>query len=138
MTTNEPRTSGIAWMEILQRKSLAEFARAFSLNVVIEASVLPSALTGVHDVRAFFEATKKMYTTVGFTFESTDGPRTLLGWDGEFAGEPVAGITVLEHDTDGRIGAIHLHHRPLSAVLAFSTELGRRLEGQLDGDPFSH
>jgi len=137
MTAHESIPPGITWLEILHRPGLAEFADAFSPNVVIEASVLPSALAGPHDVRAFFEATKKMYTTVGFTFESTVGPRTFLGWNGQFAGQQVAGITVLERDADGCICAIHLHHRPFPGVLAFSAELGHLLEGQLHADPFS-
>lgn len=137
MTAVESTPAGTAWLDILHRPGLVEFAGAFSPDVTIDASVLPSPLTGPHDVRAFFEATKKMYTTVGFTFESTDGPRTFLGWDGQFAGQQVAGITVLERDADGRICAIHLHHRPFPGVLAFSAELGRLLEGQLDADPFS-
>jgi hypothetical protein len=134
MTALESVPAGHAWLEILHRPGLAEFAGAFSSGVTIEASVLPSALIGAHDVRAFFETTKKIYSSVGFTFESTVGPRTFLGWEGQFAGQQVAGITVLERDADGRISAIHLHHRPLPAVLAFSAELARRLEGQLDAD----
>jgi hypothetical protein len=137
MTALASSPAGTAWLEILHRADLPEFAAAFSVDVTIEASVLPAALNGAHDVRAFFEATKKMYTSVGFTFESTSGPRTFLGWDGQFAGKRVAGITVLERDGDGRICAIHLHHRPYEGVLAFSAELGRLLKGQLDADPFS-
>lgn len=136
MTPIEPAPVGASWLEILHRPGLVEFAGAFSADVTIEASVLPAPLIGPHDLRAFFEATKKMYTKVGFTFETTDGPRTILGWDGQFAGQRVAGITVLERDATGRICAVHLHHRPFPGVLAFSAELARLLRGQLDADPF--
>jgi hypothetical protein len=46
-------------------------------------------------------------------------------------------MTALESTQTGGEWLEILHHRPLPAVLAFSAELGRLLEGQLDVDPFS-
>jgi hypothetical protein len=46
-------------------------------------------------------------------------------------------MTALESTPAGDAWLEILNHRPLPAVLAFSAELGRLLEGQLDADRLS-
>ncbi|MFJ8438797.1 hypothetical protein [Kitasatospora griseola] len=49
---------------------------------------------------------------------------------------PYESPTVLVRDQEGRIVKAVVQHRPLSGLLAFSAELGRRLKGQVDDDLF--
>ena len=123
---------GKAWMEIVRKNGTAEFAAAFAAAVVVEASVLNGAGRGIDFGRAFFRGTSGMYERIGFTYEMGDAVKTYLEWEGEAFGMPVSGSTTLTRNAAGLIESIRLHHRPLSMVVRFSAELGRRLHGQVD------
>ena len=72
-----------------------------------------------------------------FTHQARDGERTYLEWDATLHdGTAVSGVTRLVADAQGRTVDVAIHHRPLDAALAFSAELGRRLEGSIDRDTF--
>jgi|HubBroStandDraft_6_1064221.scaffolds.fasta_scaffold251288_2 hypothetical protein len=60
-----------------------------------------------------------------------DGTHSELG-----AGMRIAGVTSLVAGDDRRIASVAIHHRPLAAVIAFSDEMRRRLEGQVDPSHF--
>jgi len=75
-----------------------------------------------------------MYDTIAFKRETTTGSQTFLEWEGVFE---VAGITILVVDSAGLIESVRLYHRPLGAVIAFSAELVRRLDGKMMVDAFS-
>jgi hypothetical protein len=47
------------------------------------------------------------------------------------------GITVLTVGPAGTFTGIAIHHRPLGAVLAFSREMGRRLDGLIEPGHFA-
>ena len=79
-----------------------------------------------------------MYERIGFTYEMGDAVKTYLEWEGEAFGMPVSGSTTLTRNAAGLIESIRLHHRPLSMVVRFSAELGRRLHGQVDPALFDH
>jgi hypothetical protein len=59
-----------------------------------------------------------------------------LDWTAEALGMRIAGVTSLVAGDDGRIASVAIHHRPLAAVIAFSDEMRRRLEGQVDPSHF--
>ena len=50
--------------------------------------------------------------------------------------EEIVGVTVLEINEEGKITSIGIHKRPLEAILKFSAELGRKLEGKIDRSYF--
>jgi hypothetical protein len=129
---------GHAWSEIIRRPTLGEFSVAFTADVALDASVLPTTVRGAPDIRAVFDATREMYDTIAFSREENSGPRTYLEWEGVFGGHPVAGATVLAKDAVGLIESIRLYHRPLFAVNEFSTELLRRLAGKMMADVLRH
>ena len=58
--------------------------------------------------------------------------------DSEMVDDPVSGSTTLTRNAAGLIESIRLHHRPLSMVVRFSAELGRRLHGHVDPALFDH
>jgi hypothetical protein len=48
----------------------------------------------------------------------------------------IRGITILERGADGRVTSAAIHHRPLSAVLRFATEIRNRLDGVIPARHF--
>jgi hypothetical protein len=121
---------GHGWLEIISRPSLEAFATAFVSDPVLDASVLRVPLIGVAAIRAFFGATRAMYDLIAFVHETRSAARTFLEWEGRFAGQEIAGTTILAHDGVGLIQSIRLYHRPYDQVIAFSAELERRLAGK--------
>jgi hypothetical protein len=63
--------------------------------------------------------------------------RTWLHWKARtVSGLEIVGVTVLEINEEGKITSIGIHKRPLEAILKFSAELGRKLEGKIDRSYF--
>jgi hypothetical protein len=127
---------GQGWLEIVQRPTEPAFAAAFTEGVVLDTSVAARSIVGAADVHAFFEASRGMYEAIRFTHETQAGSRTCLEWEGTFQGGDIAGTTILAFDADGKIESIRLYHRPYDQVIAYSTELGRRLKGRIDAAIF--
>jgi hypothetical protein len=136
MASPHPTAPGHTWTEILKRPTQEGFAAAFAKNVVIDTSVATRAIVGPVDLRAFFDASRTMYDAIAFTHETNSGLRTCLEWQGQFQGNDIAGTTILAFDATGVIESIQLYHRPYAQVLAYSAELGRRLQGKIDPSIF--
>ncbi|MFS2140072.1 nuclear transport factor 2 family protein [Duganella sp. Dugasp56] len=128
--TQEPAAPGVAWMAIIRRPTLDDFAAAFTADVVLETSAGDGAVRGAAAIRRFFDATRAMYDGIAFVHETSAASRTVLEWEGVFRGAPIAGATILAYDGEGRIAGIHLYQRPCSQVAAFSSELAARLQGR--------
>jgi hypothetical protein len=135
---NDGRSPGQDWRQIIGRKSLNDFAAAFTDDAVLDASVLNGPVKGPNGIRSVFSAAAAIYETIVFTHETTQGPKTYLEWEGKALGRAVAGATVLTRNAAGKIESVRLMHRPLSIVLAFSAELARRLHGKLDPELLNH
>ena len=136
---NDSRKPGQGWQQIIGRKSLGDFAAAFTEDAVLDASVLNGPVKGPSGIRSVFSATAAMYETIVFTHETTEGSKTYLEWEGKaLGGLAVAGVTVLTTNAVGKIESVRLMHRPLAMVKAFSAELARRLDGKLDPRLLDH
>ena len=48
----------------------------------------------------------------------------------------IGASTILTTNDEGQIAHVVIRHRPLDALLAFSNELGNRMEGRIDRDWF--
>ena len=129
---------GYRWLEIIKRADEEAFAAAFTKHVVLDASVASAPIVGAVAIRAFFEATRAMYDQIAFVHETRSGARTHLEWEGRFAGQEIAGATILVHNADGAIASVRLYHRPYQQVIAFSAELARRLAGKVDAQTFTN
>src|SRR5476649_1335788 len=106
-------TPGSGWVEIIGRATAEAFASAAA-------------------IRRFFDATRGMYDSIVFVHETATELRIHLEWEGVFQGAPIAGATILTRDAGGKIDRIRLYHRPYEQVIAFSAELARRLDGQME------
>jgi hypothetical protein len=111
------------WIELINEPSLETFATAFAEDATLEASVLNEPAVGATEIRCFFDATRKMYESIAFVHEASSNSHMDLAWEGIFAGNAVAGVTVLCRNASGAISRIWLHHRPFELVLAFSAKL---------------
>ncbi|MFJ3762658.1 nuclear transport factor 2 family protein [Streptomyces sp. NPDC090080] len=117
---------GAAWMEIIQRASLEEFAASFTHDARLDLSVADEPLVGPAAIREFFNTTRTMYDSIGFSSETSTAGKTFLEWQGVFQGVDVAGVTVLTLDARDLIESVALYHRPLGQVIAFAEDLSKR------------
>ncbi|MGW1727505.1 alpha/beta fold hydrolase [Streptomyces sp. NPDC002306] len=130
-----PRPQG--WTNAFAQKSADAFGEAFAEDVVLEASILTRPVEGRDQVQKVMGAASVIYESLRFTREAVDGPRTYLEWEATaFGGMPIEGVTILTKNADGRAFRVAIQHRPLGAVLRFSTELRDRLTGEIDADHF--
>jgi hypothetical protein len=136
MSDNRTDRPGQDWLDVVARPTFEGFASAFTEGVTLVTSIASAPLVGPVALRHFFEATRTMYDTIAFAHEMSVGTRTCLEWRGKFQGREVAGVTVLRRNAQGRIESIQLLHSPYEQVIAFSTELARRLDGQITPSPF--
>ena len=125
-------TPGSGWVEIIGRATAEAFASAFTEQVLLETSARSKAIAGAAAIRRFFDATRGMYDSIVFVHETATELRIHLEWEGVFQGAPIAGATILTRDAGGKIDRIRLYHRPYEQVIAFSAELARRLDGQME------
>jgi hypothetical protein len=89
-------------------------------------------LRGKEDVEVTMQAASAYYASLVFTHEAVNGARTYLEWEAEApTGTKFSGVTVLTCNSDGLIGHIAIHHRPLDAALEFSAEMNRRTQGKI-------
>ncbi|MDT0479431.1 alpha/beta fold hydrolase [Streptomyces doebereineriae] len=132
-----PQAPGRGWRDAFASKTDAAFAAAFAEDIVLEASVLAIPVHGRDQVKATMSAASRIYESLEFVRETTEGPRTYLEWEATaFGGHEILGVTVLTKDDADRIAHVAIHHRPLEAALRFSAELGERLAGTVDPGHF--
>ena len=82
-------------------------------------------------------AASGIYESLQFTQQTRDGARTYLEWQTTgMGGHAMSGVTVLTTADDGRIAHVAIHHRPLAALLLFSSTLGDALDGTVDRSAF--
>ncbi len=122
-------------MNYLQSEN--SFADAFANNVTLEASVLVRPLKGQDCVKSVMATASRVYEALTFTRQVESAQQTYLEWDAKaFGGQSLSGVTILTKNPDGLIVHIAIHHRPLGAVLRFSSEMRERLKGKIEPDYF--
>ena len=126
-----------SWTKAFSDRSEKSFGEAFAQSVVFDASVLAKRVEGIERVKTILGAASRLYSKLEFTRKATDGNRTYMEWAAEVHdGEAVSGITILTRDSDGKISAIAIHHRPLNGVIHFSRSLASALEGKIEPEMF--
>lgn len=132
MSDERGHPPGEDWSAVIRKSGSAEFARAFTANPVLDASVLNGRCVGVDQIEAMFAAIRTMYETLAFTSEAVVGARTYLEWEARIFGQEVGGSTILTRGETGLIERVQVYHRPLQMAVRFSAELGRRVNGKVD------
>jgi hypothetical protein len=125
------------WKGAFAQKSSSAFADAFVEEVVLEATVLNVPVSGRENVKRVMEAASKLYENLVFTEQASAGARQYIEWTAKaFGGVEMFGVTILTRNDAGQIRSIAIHHRPLPALIEFSTRLGESLRGQIDAAHF--
>jgi hypothetical protein len=124
------------WTAAVRDSSGTTFDETVSAAVTLSGSILARPLTGRDDVWAALEAAASIYDSLTFTHETANGDRTYLEWEATALSQDFSGVTILTADADGLIASVAIHHRPLSAVLGFSSEMRVRLAGTIASDCF--
>src|SRR5262245_4046060 len=78
-----------------------ELARLFVPDAVLHSLMLSKPVTGVERVTREFEITAKAAAPTRFTYEVSDGRRTMLFWEGTAGGFKLQGATILVDGDDG-------------------------------------
>jgi hypothetical protein len=127
-----------AWAGAFKSKKSDAFADSFADDVVLEAAVLRKPITGRANVALVLGTASKLYESVTFTHETTNGARSYLEWEAIMPGEPpLHGCTILVRDEAGKTAKAIIQHRPLDGLLAFSLKMGELLAGSsIDPDSF--
>ena len=124
------------WMSAFADATGDTFRTIVAHDVTLSGSVFVKAVQGADAVWVVMTTASGIYDSLEFT-NSHDAPdRTYLEWRGVAFGRDIAGVTVLVTNADNLITEVRLQHRPLQAVLDFSAELRRRVEGTVDPSNF--
>jgi hypothetical protein len=98
---------------------------------------LNKRVKGAERVKAIMGVASRLYSKLEFTRKTKDGDRTYLEWEAEvIGGGPVSGVTILRTDANGKINSIVISHRPLAALIHFSSSLARDLVGKIEPEMF--
>ena len=119
------------WTGALRDESGATFGQVATPHVRLEGSIFATPIDGREKVWTSLRTAGGITETLRFTHEATTADRCYLEWELEALGQRFEGVTVLSLDSSGLIDNVALHHRPLGGVLAFSAEMGRRLENSV-------
>jgi hypothetical protein len=125
------------WKRAFERRSAADFADALAEDVVLEATVMYKPIVGRENVKLVMEAASKLYENLIFTDQAVGSVPQYVEWKAlAFKGAELAGVTVITRNKTGAITHVAIHHRPLQAVIQFSSLLGERLRGIVDVSHF--
>ncbi len=112
------------------------FAAITEPGVVLSGSVFARPVAGRAQVWLTLRTASDIYDKITFTGAAEAPGRSYLDWTARALGLDIDGVTVLTTGPAGAFAGIAIHHRPLGAVLAFSREMGRRLDGRIEPGHF--
>jgi len=112
------------------------FAALTEPDITLSGSVFAWPITGRAQVQLALRTASGIYDELTFTGATELPDRAYLEWSARGLGLEIHGVTAIATGQAGAFTSIALHHRPLGAVLAFSKELSRRLDGLIDPSHF--
>jgi pimeloyl-ACP methyl ester carboxylesterase len=125
------------WAQAFGDKSEGSFTDNFDEAVVFEASAMTRRVEGRQRVATILGAASRLYESLEFTHRAQDGDHSFMEWQATLAGgERVSGITILTANAQGKIVSIAIHHRPMTGLHRFSSELRQALAGKIEPDLF--
>jgi hypothetical protein len=108
------------------------FASITEPGVMLSGSIFSRPIVGRAPVWLTLRTSAGIYDKLTFTSAAETPGGAYLDWTAHALGLDIDGITVLTAGPAGTFTGIAIHHRPLGAVLAFSREMGRRLDGLIE------
>jgi hypothetical protein len=125
--TSTAATFGQMWSAAVGDPSGATFTRTVDRDVTLEGSVFPQPILGRDAVFAAMRAASSIYDSLAFLREAYSEGHAYLEWEAVALQQEIQGVTVLTLSPERLVVRVAIHHRPLPAVLAFSTEIASRL-----------
>ena len=113
------------------------FAAITEPDMVLSGSIFSRSIAGRVQVWLTLRTAAGLYDELTFTSAAEAPGRAYLDWTARALGLDIDGVTVLTAGPAGTFTGIAIHHRPFGAVLAFSRETGRRLDGLIEPDHFA-
>ncbi len=107
------------------------FAAITEPDIMLYGSIFARPIAGRAQVWLTLRTAAGIYDELTFTSAADAPGRAYLDWIARALGLDIDGVTVLTAGPAGAFTGIAIHHRPLGAVLAFSREMERRLDGQI-------
>ena len=101
-------------------------------DIVLSGSIFARPIAGRAQVWLTLRTAAGIYDQLTFTSAAEAPGRAYLDWTARALGLDIDGITGLTVGPAGTFTGIAIHHRPFGAVLAFSREMGRRLDGLIE------
>ena len=133
--TSEPSVSE-RYSQAFRDDTGESFATITEPDIALSGSIFSRPISGRAQVWLTLRTSAGIYDELTFTTAAEAPGRAYLDWTARALGLDIDGITVLAVGPAGTFTSIALHHRPLGAVLAFSRELGRRLDGLIEPGHF--
>ena len=112
------------------------FAAVTEPDIMLSGSIFSQPIAGRAQVWLTLRTAAGIYDELTFTTAVEAPGRAYLDWTARALGLDIDGITVLTVGPAGTFTGIAIHHRPLGAVLAFSREMGRQLDGLIEPGHF--
>lgn len=115
------------WTEAFADSSGEAFAALVSPDVELDGCIFTRPVHGRHAALTALATASGIYDALSFTSEAATGGRLYIEWSATALGMRMDGVTILQSDDQGHVVWAAVYQRPLSAVLAFSAEMARRL-----------
>ncbi|MFD3523180.1 hypothetical protein [Streptomyces sp. NPDC058653] len=99
---------------------MASFKDNLAENVTLEGAVMNGVLQGREAVLAQLAVVSGFYSERVDHFSFDSGDYHVEEYEAVVAGRPIRATATMHRDAAGKIDAVVVNHRPLSAVLTFS------------------
>ncbi|MFD8719114.1 nuclear transport factor 2 family protein [Streptomyces sp. NPDC059629] len=124
------------WSAALLDETGRAFGEILADDVELDGSVVIQPIHGKHAVWTTLRAAADVYEHMEVFTEVVSGDRVYLEWTATALGMRMEGVIVIMLDSNGDIAKLMVHHRPLAAVFAFSSEMARRQASGPGADHF--
>ncbi|WP_243869122.1 hypothetical protein [Streptomyces liangshanensis] len=116
---------------------MSSFTDNLAEDVTLEGSVMNAVLKGREAVLAQLAVVSQFYSDRVDHFSFDAGEYHVEEYEAVVAGRPIKATATMRRNADGKIDAVVVNHRPLSAALTFSRLLAESAIGaQSDPDRF--
>ena len=107
-----------------------------SADVRFQASIMEGTVTGRDAVTRILRAAGSLYENRVMQWILEDGVRGAQEYTASVGGQPITGLVSWHLDSAGQIDELVVNHRPLAAMLNFSSAIARKLAGEPEAARF--
>ncbi|WP_166366461.1 nuclear transport factor 2 family protein [Pseudomonas akapageensis] len=118
-----------AWHDILERNAMEELGPLLSERIVFRSPVAHRAYPGRTAICLALKTVNSVFQNFRYhrSFVSEDGTSVVLEFSASVEDKLLKGIDMLRFDDEGKIVEFEVMARPMSALQALASEMGKRL-----------